>query len=322
MGTTIRTSRFGLDATQLLADREERERVDQLARDNWDDNEWRHSFHEDLVEAIWLGFMHENLLELMTTVENAEEFERISVEIVEGLEVFWVSAGSSIDASTIQAKSWELMPAYVGYHVTEFEEHIRSGFSKYFDKLVPLAVTQMDAAINSRLLRTIQAAITTGSDFYEEMNSGFDLSVVDTALEEVDDTASGWPEAGAGDVAIIGRPRMTTALINAIKDDNTFAPETNEQIIQLGVLGQYRGAKIIKLRNWKDRNKVSYFPGNELIISSTAASKVGFWGGMKSREWTEEGGEYWHNWGKRKAGFAVHHPEFARRLKDTTKSVA
>lgn len=318
MGSTIRTSRFGQDADEMRAAQELRDTVDQDAKDNWDDDAWRKKMHADLVETIWLGFMHENLLELFSTVENADQFERISVEIVEGLEVFWVSAGSSIDATTIWSHTWELMPAYVGYHVTEFEDHIRSGFSKYINRLVPLAVTQMDAAINSRLLRTLQAAIGVGSGFYEA-SPGFDLGFINTALEEVEDTASGWPE-DTGQVAIIGRPTMITGLINAIKADTTYAPETQEEIRRLGVLGEYRGAKLIKLRNWKDRNKVSYFPGNELIITSTSASKVGFWDGMKSREWTEEGGEYWHNWGKRKCGFAVHHPEFARRFKDTNRA--
>lgn len=319
MGTTVRTSRFGLDAEALRHEREERERVDKLARDNWEDPQFRQAMNADLAEVIWLGFMHENLLELMTTVENADEFERITVEVVEGLEVFWVAAGARIDATTLQAKVWELMPQYVGYHVTEFEKHIRSGFSKYIQRLVPLAVNQMDAAVNSRLLRTFQAAITTGSPYYIE-GAGFNLDDVDTALEEAEDESSGWPEEGAGDMAIIGRTTMVTALVNAIKEDNTFLPETNEQIRRLGVLGEYRGARIIKLRNWKDRNKVSYFPGNELFITSTAASKVGFWGGLESKEWTEEGGFYWHSQGVREAGFTVHHPEFARRIKDTNRS--
>lgn len=319
MGTTIRTGRFGADADQLRADKALREEVDQIARDNWDDPEWRAEMHRDLVETIWLGFMHENLLELMTTVENADEFERISVEIVEGLEVFWVSAGSAIDATSIQAKSWELMPAYVGYHVTEFEDHIRSGFSKYINRLVPLAVTQMDAAINSRLLRTLQAALGPSSAYYSAQ-AGIVINTIDSMLDAVEDEASGWPEEGVGNVAIIGRPQMINALAQAIKDDNTFLPETNEEIRRLGSVGEYHGAKLIKLRNWRDRNRVSYFPGNELMITATSASKVGFWDGMKSREWTEEGGEYWHNWGKRKCGFAVHHPEFARRYKDTSKS--
>lgn len=315
MGTTVRTSRFGLNADALRAEREERERVDQLAKDNWDDQEWRAEMHADLVEVIWLGFQHENLLELMTTVENADEFERITVEVVEGLEVFWVAAGSYIDATTLQAKVWELFPQYVGYHVTEFEDHIRSGFSKYINRLVPQAINQMDAAVNSRLLRTLQAALPVSGP-YADQDAGVNIDTINTMLEEVEDEASGWPE-DTGEMAIIGRPTMVTRFINAIKDDTTYAPETQEQIRRLGVLGEYRGAKIIKLRNFKDRNKVSYFPRDELILTSTSASKVGFWDGMKSREWTEEGGEYWHNWGKRKVGFAVHHPEFARRYIDT-----
>lgn len=318
MGTTIRSRRPGQDAADARAEQEERERIDQLVRDNWDDPTWRAGFHADLVETIWLGFQFENLLQYFTTVEYAGEFERISVEVVEGLEVFWVALGSQIDATTLQAKTWELLPQYVGYHISELEDHIRSGFSKYFDRLVPLATAQMDAAVNSRLLRTLRAAIGPSSDFYHSA-AGFDLGFVDTALEEVEDEASGWPE-DIGEVALVGRPTMIAGLINAIKEDTTYLPETNEEIRRTGVLGEYRGAKIVKLRNWKDRNKVSYFPGNELLIASTAASKVGIWDNMVTKEWTEEGGFYWHHLSRRECGFAVPHPEFARRLVDSNRA--
>lgn len=317
MGSTVRTTRFSRFADQEQAELDRL--ADAEALEYWDDPEWRHQWHQDMTETIWYGFMHENFLQMMTTVENAEDDERITVELVEGLEVFWISRGSAIDATALTSKIWELAKAYIGYHVTEFEDNIRNGFSKYQRQLVPRCVTQMDAAINSRLLRTIQAAIDSSSPYYLDSN-GFDRGNLDLALEQVEDEASGWPEDGAGDVAIIGRTTMVTALMNSIRDDNTYAPETQEELIRQGVLGQYRGARIIKLRNWKDRNRVSYFPGNELLVTSNSASKVGFWDGMKSKEWTEEGGEYWHNWGKRTCGFAVHHPEFARRIVDNDRA--
>lgn len=315
MGSTIRLSR----ANELAEQAELDHLADLDAQENWDDADWRKQFHADLAEVIWLGFQHENLLELMTTVETAGEFERITVEVVEGIEVFWVAQGSSIDATSLDSKIWELPPAFVGYHVTENEDHIRSGFSKYQRKLVPQAVNQMDAAINSRLLRTLQARIGVSSPYYHA-GAGIDLTRIDDAITEVEDEASGWPEIDAQKTAIIGRPPMITGLMSAIKDDNTFAPENNDELVRLGVIGQYHGATIIKLRNWRDRNRRSYFPGDELMITSTAASKVGLWAGLKSREWTEEGGEYWHNWGRRKVGFAVHHPEFARRIVDTDRA--
>lgn len=317
MATTIRTTGFGRDADEIREQRELDRLADADAAENWDDPTWRKAWFKDLAETIWLGFEHENLVQMISTVENAGEFERITVEIVEGLEVFWVSAGSAIDATALTSAVWEMEKLYVGYHLTEWEDNIRSGFSKFQSQLVSRAVSRMDAAINSRLLRTLSAALEAGSDLVLS-GAGLDLDDLNTALEEVEDTASGWPE-DVGQIAIIGRPTMITALANAIKDDNGFVPETNEQIIRLGLSGTYRNARLIKLRNWKDRNRVSYFPGNELLITSTAATKTGIWEGMKTREWTEEGGEYWHTWGKRSVGFAVPHPEFARKLVDTNR---
>jgi hypothetical protein len=314
MGTTVRHA--GRSRAELEEQAELDRQIDEIARDNWDDAAWRDQMHRDMVETIWYGFMHENLLPYFTTVENAGEFERITVEIVEGLEVFWVAQGAYIDESVLTSKVWPLEPNFVGYHVSENEDEIRSGFAKYQRQLVPQAVNQMDAAVNSRLLRMVLAMLNSGSGFYGQGN-GIDLDLIRTFVEEVEDDASGWPETIDTMPAIIGRPTMITGLMNAIRDDNTFAPQQNDELARLGYVGVWNGCNIIKLRNWRDRNKVSYFPGNELLIASPAATKTGFWDGMKSKEWVEEGGEQWHNWGRRKVGYAAPHPEWARRYHDT-----
>lgn len=318
MGTTIRGRRFGHDNAELDEIREKVALADADAKENWGDPEWMADMHQDLVEVIWRGFQHENLIELFSTVERADEFERITIEEAYGLEVFWVAAGSRIDQSVIYEDVWEMQRNYVGYHVSAFEDHIRSGFSKYISKLKPMAIQQMDASVNARLLRTIQVAIPPGNPSYVT-NAGFNLADINSALTAVEDEASGWADYN-GQLTIVGRGIMVGQIMNALQSNDNFAAETQDDIVKLGILGSYRGAKIVKLKNWKDRHARSFFPGNELMIVANNASKVGFWGGDKAKEWTEEGGEYWHTWGKRQVGFAVPHPEFARRIIDSTKA--
>lgn len=318
MGTTIHagpSGRMSLEEHEEL--RATVEAADADARDNWGDPQWMREMLADLTTEVWTGFQHENFVEMMATVETAGEFEDIFVEYATGLEVFWVAQGGQIDESTIDEHLWPMKRNFVGYHVHENEDRIRSGFSRWVNRLIPMATAQMDAAINSRLLRVYRASMLPGSDSYLEGN-GIPLSMINNAISEVWDEASGDPTTPADGfaVSIVGRGPIVDSLMNQLVANDNFAGATQEEITRTGRLGTYRGTNLMKLRNWKDRHARSFFPGNELMVTSTAAAKVGFWGGIKSKEWTEEGGEEWHNWGRRQAGFAVHHPEYARRIVD------
>jgi hypothetical protein len=48
------------------------------------------------------------------------------------------------------------------------------------------------------------------------------------------------------------------------------------------------------------------------------ASKFAFWGGMLSKEWTEQDNWYWHYIARRDFGGVVHRPDRARRIVDTS----
>ncbi len=284
--------------------------ADAYVRSVWNDEAERAKLLFDLVETIFEGFRHENLLPYFSTVENADENERITIEEVRGLEVFWVSLGGQIDASRMTERIWELKRDYIGFQVYELNRKIRNGFSRSAAQLQAAAIEQIDASISSRLFRTLQAAVPTSSDYYIGL-PGVSKSAVRTALTEVSD------EAQTDQLTIVGRATMIDQLLNEIEDDNTYAPETQEEILRRGVLGSYRGANIVKLTNFKDLHDRSYFPANEMWIIAPNASKVGLWGGLEGMEWIEPGGWYWHMQGVREAGFAVHKKERLRRIEDT-----
>lgn len=310
---TATSDAFGRTADERDEIREKVRVADQLAKDNWYDEDFRKEMLKDLVEVTFEGFMHETLLDLYSTVETVGEFERITLEEVQGLEVFWTSLGGQIDNSRLTERVWELPRDLVGFAVYELEKKIRSGFSRAQSNIVSLAISQMDAEVNARLFRTLQAAIGVGSPYYSS-GAGLDIADVNTGISQVGD------ETLEDTVAIVGRRTMIDQILDALQDNNLFAPETNEQIIQLGVMGRYRGAPIIRLKNHKDRNEQPFFPGNELWIVGRDASKTGFWGGLTGQEWTEPGGFYWHYMATREAGFAVHRPERARRIVDESLS--
>ena len=279
---------------------------------DWYDPVKRGKLIEDLAVTIYEGFLHENLLELFTTVESVGEAERITLEEVRGLEVFWVSVGGQIDESRLTEEVWELPRDYIGYHVSELEEKMRSGFSRASANIVQLAIDARDAAINQRLLGLFQTAIPGISSPYYIGNAGLSLPALNTAITEVQD------ETKSDMVSIIGRATMVNQIMDELADLNGFTPETNEEMLRLGRLGSYRGANIVKLRNYRDADDNSFFPANEMYVVGSDASKVGFWGGMISKEWVEQGGWYWHNLGRRTCGMALNHPERVRRIVDTS----
>ena len=291
--------------------------VNKDAADNWDDPAWRREMAQQLTETIYEGFQHENLLSLIANTENAPFDGRVFVKEVRGLRAFWVARGGYIEASNLKAQVMELPRDTIGFHVFEFEDKLRTNFAETQTTLVDLGIQRLDAEVNLRVLRLFQAAVPSGSDYYISA-SGVSLDSLNTALREVRD------ESKSFELSIIGRSTMTDQiqdeLLGTSNNGSGFIPETNEQMVQRGVLGTYRGARIITLRNYKDDQDVSFFPANEMYVVSNDASKFAFWGGLLSKEFVEQDNLYWHYLARRDFGGVVHRPERLRRIVDTAQS--
>jgi hypothetical protein len=280
------------------------------AKENWGDPAWHYAMAQQITETIMEGFEHENLLELMTTVETTELNGRIVVKETRGLRAHWVSRGGYIEASNVRTQSMELRSDTIGFHVYEHEDKLRTNFGETQADLIDMGVERLQAEINLRVLRTFQAAIPDSSDYYIS-GAGVDLSTLDEAINEVID------ESKDDTITIVGRRPMVGQIADQIGDGSRFTPETNEELLARGVLGTYKGARLVYLKNFKDDEDVSFFPANELFVMGRDASKAGFWGDLQSKEWTDPNW-YWHYVARRDFGIAVHRPERARRIVDTT----
>ena len=309
--TTVNTGRSEAERKEL---REKIAKLNQEASANWDNPIWRKEMAQEVTETIYEGFDHENLLQLLADVENAPFDGRVFVKEVRGLRAFWVARGGYIEASTLQAEVMEIERDTIGFHVTEFEDKLRTNFAETQRTLVDLGIRRMDAEVNKRLLKLLQAAIPDGHDSYVGM-AGFNLDALNAALRAVADATL---EQGA--ITIVGRRTMTDQIVDAIVSTpayGAFLPETNEQLLRQGVLGSYRGARIVSLRNFKDDVEESFFPANEMYVLARDASKFAFWGGMLSKEFDEQDNWYWHYLARRDFGGTVHRPDRVRRLVDT-----
>lgn len=309
---SIMTDVRGRTPEERAAHKEQIARLNAEAAENWGDPEWHRLMAAEITETIIEGFEFENLLELMTTVETTELNGRITVRDLRGLRAHWVARGGYIEASSMRRDSMELQADTIGFHVYEHADKLQTSFGETQSDLIDLGVQRLSAEVNLRLLRLFQAAIPSGSDYYSS-GSGVDLTDIDSAIDEVID------ESKDEMITIIGRRLMIGQIESAIGDGSSYRPETNEQYIRQGVLGYYRGARLVTLKNYKDDEDVSFFPGNELFVLGRDASKAGFWGDLKSKEW-EDPNWYWHYVARRDFGAIVHRPERARRIVDTSLS--
>lgn len=281
----------------------------------WDDQQWRKEMAAEMTETIYRGFQHENLLSELAVVENAGFNDRVFVKEVRGLRAFWVARGGYIEASTLHSEVMEIPRDTIGFHVSDFEDKIMTNFSETQANLVDLGVQRLDAEVNQRVLKLFQAAIPSSSaNYVTGSNVGANLGSLNHALRQVRDASR------QRQVSIVGRNTMVDQIIDGLTQTNTFGgflPSTNEQMVATGLLGSYRGAQIISFTNWLDDEDVSFFPANEMYVVATDASKFAFWGGLMSKEFTEDDAWYWHFLARRDFGGVVHRPDRIRRFVDT-----
>jgi hypothetical protein len=314
MGSSTMVEPFGRTDDERVKLRELREAVNLEAKANWDNPQWRREMAQDMTETIYWGFQHENLLNLYTQVENVDFDGRSFVKEVRGLRAFWVARGGHIEASDMHAEVFEIPRDTLGMHVFEMEDKLRTNFGETQSNLTNLGIQRMDAEVNLRVLATFQAAVPTNSPYYIT-GAGVGLPAVNLALRQVRDVSLDF------NVTILGRATMTDQFLDQIMGTggNTagFFPETNERLLEQGVIGVYRGARLITLKNYRDDADVPFFPANEMWVIGRDASKFAFFGGLLSKEYTEEDNWYWHYLARRDFGGVVYRPNRLRRIIDT-----
>lgn len=282
------------------------EAVNQEAKENWEDPEWRREMAAVLTQSILEGFRYESFYDQIIDVERVGFDDRVIIEEETGLEVFFIAKGGHIEASSMVSEVLEMPRDTLGFHVYEFEDKMQANFAKSAATLRSLAVQRLDAEVNQQIRALVEASIDSGSPYYIT-GAGLSQTALNQAIREVRDESNG------GAITIYGRAPM----VDQIADFPGFADEALEEIRARGRLGVYHGASVVAATNFKDQNGVSYTPANELFVMSSDAGRFAMYGGLKSKEYVEQDNWYWHYLGRQDFGGVMIRPERVRRVVDT-----
>lgn len=288
-------------------------KLDEEARDNWDNPAWHRAVAQDLSSYLDYGFTFDNEFSSWFLTENVGEFDRVILNERRGLKVYYTARGGYINESQLQTENWEVPRDTLGFHISEMEDKLRAGFAKTIADIATLGRARLEAEVNRRIFTLLQSAVPSNSDYYDS-GAGITKEMLDAAIVGVKEEIK--PD-GISDVpvTIIGR----ASVIDQISEFDGFAPEAvPEEIRRVGHLGRYRGCQIRQLMNHADEDGESYFPANEMWVFAGTVGKFVTYGPLLTKSWNENTVDYVHYRARKDVGGLVNHPEQSRRLIDSS----
>lgn len=296
--------------------RELSKKLNEEARDNWDNDAWHRQVSMDLANTLDYGFTFDNIFSQYIDVVNVGEFDPpVMIRERRGLRVFYTARGGYIEESQLRSEVWELPRDTMGFHVSENIDKLRANFAETIADLTSLGQARLEAEANRRILTTVQAAVPSGNASYVATTS-LSKTDVDTAVRQVRDAVK--PDGrGPIPVTIVGRASMIDPIAEFVP---TFSPNVNEEVRQQGFIGKYKGANVLVLNNYVDEDGKPFIASNELYVLGGTAGKFAFYGGLQVKSWDENTVDYRHWRARKDLGGTVHHPEQVRRIVDSSQS--
>jgi hypothetical protein len=286
--------------------------LNEEARENWGRPEWHREQAALITERLEWGFRNDNIVGSYFPTMSVGAFEKVVIEELRGMKVFWTARNGQIDESQMTSDQFELPRETLGWHVSEFEDNWQADYAATVEKLVGYARQRETAEVNRRIFTVLQEALPSASAFYEDAAStGLTPAVLNPLLSEVADIADPSNGSLGAPLAIVGR----AAAIDQISDFPNFAPEAQEEIRKTGRLGVYRGANIVRVKNWTDEDGLPFIPENEVFVMGGDLGRFVNYGGTKFRTWTEDTTDHFHARSRRDIGLSIYRPHYARRIK-------
>jgi hypothetical protein len=287
---------------------------------NWHDEKYRQDKALELTDQIYWGFDNESLIEEMTTVYRLGAYDRAYLEEARGMRAFWTARGGDIEASSMYRQRAEVRQDQIAFRVGEFSDKLEANFAETAATLIELGQRRLESEIQRRVLSLFRAATPSAGTYSNyAQGAGVTLSAINTALRTVKDAPN--PQGNVNDVVIIGRSlivdRIMDELLGTSGAGSNFLLQSNEEFVKQGMLGNYRGANIVRLNNHQDETGASFFPANELYVVTKNAAHFYWFGGPKTKQW-EDNNWYWNYQARQSVGCAVPYPARIYRYVDTS----
>ena len=296
--------------------KEAAKRLNEEAREKFaTDSQWRAERAADMTQTIYDNFMYENVLDSLGMVHNLSLEDRYFIRETKGLKAFWIARGGYIEQSDVRTDIVEIPRDTVGFHVSELEDKLTTGFAEASSTLVDLGIQRLGAAVQQRARNLMVNAVNGTAYEIEDIGTLDGLAAINHALRTVRDNSR------TREVAILGRATATERIMDTLLGPNGngegFLPNSNEEMVRTGVLGSYRGVPIRTITNYFDGNDQPYWPAGEVWVVASDAAHFAFFGGLRSKEYMEDDNWYWHYLAKQEFGGLVNHPERCFKLVDT-----
>jgi hypothetical protein len=293
--------------------------LNEQARENWDNHEWRRQVAVDLVEELDYGFQNgPNMFAGFIDTQTVGEFDRPVVRERRGLKIFETSRGGYINESNLEDEVYEMTRSTYGFSLKESTDRLRANFSETISDVVVKGQMLFDATVNKQILALAQAATPVGSA-YHTASVGLTKAEVDDAIRRVRDAIR--PDGvNPPRVTLVGRSAMTEALGDFAGNNYQpiYADPALEEIRRQGYMGTYRGANVVQLVNYADGDSVAFLPANELWVLGGNAGKFVFYGGAQVKLWDENVHDVTRFRTRRDMGGAIFHADVIHRISDAS----
>lgn len=289
-------------------------KINEAASVNFKNPVWLDEVAQLITDGVYQGFRSNDFQSVMTETVQLPLDGRYKFEEARGLRAFWHARGGYIEESDMWKDTYEILPDTIGFRFRQSHDRLRTNFAETAATLVSLGGQRMTAEINKRVIQTFQAAAGVGDPSYVGV-SGISLANVNAALAAVRDASEN------SRPVIVGRSTMTEKLVDQLTVGNTyplFTPETNQDLLNTGRLGVYRGAQVITLPNYVDAYGNNPMKANELYVIDPSAGRTIYFGATESINNNDLDDWYWNYVVRQDINVIVAYEDRFRRIVDST----
>ena len=298
--------------------------LDEEAKENWENPAWHREVAATISSTLTYSYQFDFSTGPYFDTRNVGEFD--DVEIVEernGVKVFFTARGGYIEESQPRRRRYKVPRDTMGFHVSEFEDKVRSGFSDSVDMVASQGRTALNTEANRRLFTVLNAAISVGGGNETDGGGALTKAMVDDALIQVRDAIRPDPQ-GPVPVTILGRAAAIDNLSELTANTSWAAgaafglnESAAEEARRNGFIGTYKGANVVVLVNYTDADGTPYVEDDSLWILGGNAGVFANYGGVRTKTWIENTSDYYHIRARQDIGVLVNQPQLVHKISAT-----